>query len=443
MVCAGVGWGLLSALGFGQDKPKEDPLDAKAREFLQQLSKGEYEKATKNFDATMKKVMPTERLKQTWESITKSAGDLKKQKGIRSEKIQKYDIRYITCEFANTELDAKIVFDSDKHIAGLFFTQPKNDSPPPGYVKRDAFTEKEVMVGSGKWAARGTLSLPVGTGPFPAVVLVHGSGPHDRDETLGPNKPFRDLAWGLASRGVAVLRYEKRTKEHAHELIDLKDKLTLKEEVIDDALAGATLLRKTERIDPHRIVILGHSLGAVCAPRMGELDPEISGLILMAGNVRPLETVIVEQLDYILSFKSELDEETKKKLEKIRQQAEAMKTLKLTPETPSSELPFGLPAAYWISLHDYHQAEVAGRLKQRLLILQGERDYQVSMDDFHAWQKALAGHQTATFKSYPRLNHLFMEGQGKATPAEYNQPGHVAQQVIEYISRWVKLESGI
>src|SRR4051794_36392117 len=145
------------------------------------------------------------------------------------------------------------------------------------------FTEEPVVVGSGEWALPGTLTLPTGTGPFPAVVLVHGSGPHDRDETIGPNKPFRDLAWGLATRGIAVLRYEKRTKEHGAKFVK-ENTYTLRSEVIDDVRAAVALLRSHRSVDPKRIFVAGHSQGAVAAPRVAELEPGLGGVILLAGN---------------------------------------------------------------------------------------------------------------------------------------------------------------
>jgi hypothetical protein len=119
---------------------------------------------------------------------------------------------YVTCEFQRGKLDTKVVFDGNK-ITGLFFVLSGTYKPPP-YADSSKFEEREISIGKGIWSLPGTLSLPKGVGFFPAVVLVHGSGPHDRDETIGPNKPFRDLANGLASRGIAVLRYEKRTKQY-------------------------------------------------------------------------------------------------------------------------------------------------------------------------------------------------------------------------------------
>ena len=124
------------------------------------------------------------------------------------------------CQFEKTKLDVKVVSNRSGQITGLFFVPTKSAEKyqRPPYAKPAALQEREVQVGVGEWALPGTLTMPVGDGPFPAVVLVHGSGPNDRDETIGPSKPFCDLACGLASRGVAVLRYEKRTKQHVAKL---------------------------------------------------------------------------------------------------------------------------------------------------------------------------------------------------------------------------------
>jgi dienelactone hydrolase len=124
--------------------------------------------------------------------------------------------------------------------------------------------------------------MPIGAGPFPAIVLVHGSGPNDRDETIGPNKPFRDLALGLASRGIAVLRYDKRTKAYPAKLAASKD-LTVKEEVIDDALEGVKTARSQPKIDPARVFVLGHSLGGMLIPRVAAGDASLAGVIASPG----------------------------------------------------------------------------------------------------------------------------------------------------------------
>jgi fermentation-respiration switch protein FrsA (DUF1100 family) len=156
----------------------------------------------------------------------------------------------------------------------------------------------------------------------------------------------------------------------------------------------------------------------------------------MAGNTRPLEDLVLEQITYIRSLTP--SEDDKEELEKLRKQVARVKDRGLTAETPASELPLKAPAAYWLALRDYDPAATAARLKVPMLVLQGERDYQVTMADFDGWRKALSGRDNVRLKSYPKLNHLFMEGEGKAKPAEYDKAGHVSREVVDDVAAWVK-----
>ncbi len=434
----------LAALAGDSDKPPD--RTAAAKTFVELQAKGDFAAAMKEFDDVMKKASPADKMEATWKLVQKQVGPFQKQLGTRQERLAKYDVVFVTCQFEKLALDVRVVFTREGQITGYSIrpVQKKYDFKPPPYARADSFRESAVTVGSGDWALPGTLTLPSACrhagvqGPFPAVVLVHGSGPQDRDETIGPNKPFRDLAWGLASQGIAVLRYEKRTKEHAARMAALKDKLTIKEEVVDDAVAAAALLRTQKDIDPRRVFVLGHSLGAFVGPKVGLRDPELAGLILLAGNTRPLEDVILDQVTYVLSLQGELGKEEKEELDKIKKQVLRVKDAKLTPETPAAELPLGTPAAYWLLLRDCRPLQDVAQFRRPVLVLQGERDYQVTMADFAGWKETLGARPDVRLKSYPKLNHLFMEGEGKARPAEYDKAGHVAQEVVEDIARWIK-----
>jgi fermentation-respiration switch protein FrsA (DUF1100 family) len=243
----------------------------------------------------------------------------------------------------------------------------------------------------------------------------------------------------LASRGIAVLRYDKRTRVHGAQMATMRD-LTVKEETIDDALAAVALLRTTPRIDPARIHVLGHSLGGMLIPRIGQADPAIAGLIVAAGNVRPLEDLVVEQVAYIASLKKEpLTAAEQAQLDAIRAQAAKVKDPALGPGTPPEQLPFGSAAPYWLDLRGYDPAALAKTLRQPMLILQGGRDYQVTKTDFDLWKAALGERAEVQFRFYDNLNHVFIAGEGMATPEEYvNTVGHVAQPVIEDIAGWIK-----
>jgi dienelactone hydrolase len=342
----------------------------------------------------------------------------------------------VTSKYENAVLDIRIVFDGDRRIAGLLF-QPHVDvdaleaAPLPA-----GLAEQEISVGDGEWVLPGTITVPTRGAPFPAVVLVHGSGPNDRDETVGANKPFRDLAWGLAERGIAVLRYEKRTREYRERLMDNTVGFTVDEETVDDAVAAVERLRHLDGIDPDRVVILGHSLGGTLAPRIGARDSGVAGLVVMAGAARPLQDLIVDQVNYLAELDSTVTGSERARLEQIEQ--EAARLLVLTDaDSLSTERILGAHPSYWLHLAEYDPVSVATELSMPMLILQGGRDYQVTEADFILWQEALAADPRVTFKVYPSLNHLFIAGEGPSQPSEYSVPGHVANEVIEDIAAWV------
>jgi dienelactone hydrolase len=414
-----------------------DPAAA-ATELIDRLAKGDFQAAASNFAGIMRTMAPPEKLSEIWTSLQAQMGPYERRTGARTQKQEPYEMVLVTTEFQRSTVDFKVLVDNEGKIAGFFIVGAKPrpgtgpEYTPPAYVHKDAFQEREVTVGAGEWALPGTLSMPVGAGPFPALVLVHGSGPNDRDETVGKEMPFRDLAWGLASRGVAVLRYEKRTREHGSRLAGVKD-LTVQQETVDDALAAAELLRHTQGIDPRRVFVLGHSLGGMLIPRIGQQDPKLAGLIVMAGAARPLEDIILEQVSYLAATDGQVTDAEKSQIESLRAEVARVKALK--PGDTGTAL--GAPDSYWLDLHGYNPPEAAKALKELLLILQGERDYQVTMDNFAAWKKALGGRPGVTFKTYPKLNHLFVEGEGKSTPAEYGKPGHVSEAVIADIAEWI------
>lgn len=408
-----------------------------AKALVAHLAAGEFDRAIEPFDPTMKRVMPAAKLKEVWSGLTTQYGPLERATETRIVKTKRYEFVFVTCEFHWWKLDAKVVFDADNLVTGLFFV-PSGKYKPPSYADPAKFEEKALSIGSAPWSLPGTLLLPKGEGPFPAVVLVHGSGPNDRDETLGPNKPFRDLASGLASRGIAVLRYEKRTKQYPLAMSLLANSITVKAETVDDASAAVDALAACEKIDRQRIFVLGHSLGGSLIPRIATANHRIAGFISLAGSTRPLEDVILEQTRYILSLDGKISAGEQKQLDELAQQVARVKSPELSAKTGNKALPLGVPVPYWIDLRGYDPAEAAVAVKRPLLILQGERDYQVTMEDFGRWKKALAARKDVTFISYPALNHLFIAGKGPGSPAEYSTQGNVAEKVVLDIAQWIK-----
>jgi hypothetical protein len=135
----------------------------------------------------------------------------------------------------------------------------------------------------------------------------------------------------------------------------------------------------------------------------------------MAGATRPLRDVAREQLEYIASLTPG----------------------SVNPDQGLQMLIQSAPESYWKDLDSNPPAQAAAKLKMRMLILQGERDYQVSQADLKGWRDALSDRKDVTIKNYPTLNHLFMAGTGKSTPSEYQQAGHVADFVLDDIAGWI------
>ena len=426
--------------------PAEDALTLKARAFLVALEKGDYALAARDFDATMLKLMGPDKLEAMWaRQLAAQLGAFKQQGPARREQLQGYEIVLVTCSFEKSLIDARVVFDKAGKIAGLNFvpSAPPVKYAPPAYADTTKFAETEVTVGSGEWALPGTLTMPKGAGPFPGLVLVHGSGPNDRDETLGPNKPFQDLAWGLATRGVAVVRYEKRSKVHGKKILadpKLEATMTVKDETIDDALAAAALLQKTKGVDPKRVFILGHSLGGFLMPRIAlAAEPlGIAGFISLAGLTRPLDDTIVRQMTYLYGLAgATLSEDDKKKLDNLKTEIVRIKAFTDADRGSTAKLLGAMPA-YWLDLRGYDPAGLAKAVRKPMLFLQGERDYQVQTADLENWRKALGSRKDVEFRLYPKLNHLFYEGEGVLIPLEYMQKhGSVAPYVVEDIAAFI------
>ncbi len=418
----------------GQAPPPADVRTLGER-FVDQLAGGRFGDAAASFDETMAKAAPPEKLQQVWTALTVSNGAFKQCIASRRDQAGVYRRAFVTCQFERGELDLLVVFDQAGKITG-FFINPAY--APPVYADAARFQRRDVSIEGPGSPLPGTLTVPTDCSRCPGVVLVHGSGPNDRDESIGPNKTFRDLALGLASRGIAVLQYDKRSYAFPREMAALKV-LTVRQEVIDDAIAAVAVLRKTRGVVADRVFVLGHSLGAAVAPRIAREDSAIAGLILLAGPSRPLEQSFIEQTEYLSSLDGQASEAVTKRVADVRAQVERVRKLKDSDEQATEHI-LGAPPAYWLDMRRNPPLEIAKALKQPMLVLQGERDYQVTMEDFKGWQAALSSKRNATLKSYPALNHLFLEGTGKSTPAEYERAGHVPQVVIDDIAAWIKTQ---
>lgn len=300
----------------------------------------------------------------------------------------------------------------------------------------DTIRERDVVI-PGAVPLPGVLTLPTGDGPFPAIVIVHGSGAGDRDMTLGPNKPYRDIAHGLAARGIAVLRYDKRPRVAPGWFANRS--FTIRDETIDDAVSAFALLRTFPEIDSTRLHVVGHSLGGYAAPRIAAQDGRLAGMILMAGAwVTPLPDMMLTQFRHIASVASSPAESTAvmQQLAVIAPMVETIHRLTAGDSTRMTPV-LGAPPSYWLDMRSYDQVRVLQARPERALILQGERDYQVTPEELDAFLHRMGPRRETTVIRYPGLNHLFMAGEGAPRPAEYAVAGRVNARVLDDLATWV------
>jgi dienelactone hydrolase len=374
-------------------------------------------------------------LEKMWGSIPRYMGEYKGYTTVESTKKDSIDVVAVRCTFEKTKMDLQFSFNDYKKIIGMFFVPPKNKTAyvTPEYAQQNKYYETKIAVKTGTMSLPGALCVPNNIKNPPVVILLAGSGPNDKDETIGPNKALKDLAVGLASNGIATYRYDKRTMVYGK---DMKD-VDINAEVIEDAVSAVATIKKNPDFKDSKVFIAGHSLGAMCAPLIASKSKQINGIVLLAGNARPLEDVVLEQYNYIFGLDS-IDQEERKEIDKLIAQSIIVKTPKALKTAKAEDLPLNIEPKYWESLLKYNQVQVAKKLKQPILILQGERDYQVTMTDFNLWKQNLSDKPKNQFISYPTLNHLFMKGEGKSSPSEYDKQGNVDFQVITDISNWVK-----
>lgn len=415
------------------------PLDAEhariAGRFLDLIDEGRYDEALAMTDERVRAALANGKLEEIWTALPAQLGARKSRSPLRGEAIDGQPIVTSTLEFGMLSLDARVVVDAEGKISGFRIVPTAGATPsaPAPLANNDRYRESELAVDETRRLGA-TLTLPAGEGPFPAVVLVHGSGPHDRDETIGPNKPFRDLAHGLAEHGIAVLRYEKRTKARPDDFAS--GDFTVDDETTDDAVSAVRQLRTTPHIDPARIFVAGHSLGALMAPRIAQRAPELAGLVLLAAPARRLDAIYMEQVEFLAGGDGSVSEAEREKLDAERRKADAVATL--SPDSPASENLLGLPARYWIDLRGYDPVAVAQQIPQPMLVLQGGRDYQVTpVGDFALWQAAFDGSERVTLQQFAPLNHLFIAGEGAPNPQEYFVEGRVAKDAIDAIAAWI------
>lgn len=392
IACLLVGVLLLPTMAFGT----EMDLVEDAKQVIEQLMAGEVDAYYDRFTPEVQAQLPRDDMPLLGQQISSTGGGFV----AFGTGYTIGTVAVIPMQMETLNLIGQVGYTEDGQIAGIGFVQDTTAAVVP--PSEPAENEESVQVGPK--ALTGILTLPADTQePVPAVVLVHGSGPQDRDETLENTKIFRDLAQGLSAQGIAVLRYDKRAyaigagavESTPEELADF----TVYEDTIEDAVAAVQLLREDSRIDPDRVFVLGHSQGGMLATRIQEAGANADGLIILAGTLRHLTALVADQL-------AAFD-----RPDVYAEEIELAKALPdMTEEEARGRTLIGANA-YVLWEEAQHDLVAAAEANDApMLILQGDQDQNVYADvDYPLWEAFAQEHPDKDIELmlYEGLGHMF------------------------------------
>ncbi len=411
-------------------------LETRAREFVELLDAGDYETAYDLVAERFAEQIPPAQMEQVWTSQIGVYGEIESFRSVeyRGRRDDGLATVLIRAELTDRAVTFEYAF-SDGKIAE-FLATPASEWTRPDYVDPSAFSERTLTLDApGDCELGATLSVPNSGETLPGVVLVHGSGDQDRDETAGPNKTFRELAQGLASQGVAVLRYDQRPFACD---VD-RTEATLDDLVTDDAVTAVERLRTVDRVG--EVVVAGHSLGGRVAPRIAQ-RADAAGLVMLAPLAEPLHEAIVRQTRHVLTLDGELSATDEQALAETEALAERLRTLDIG-EDETLNLGGGARGRpFWRTLQEYDHTTTAAQLDVPTLLVQGGRDYLVTTeDDLPLWREAIGGGAQTEIVVFEDLNHRFQPGQGPSSPQEWTAPENpVARQVVDRIATFLSSE---
>lgn len=433
LLALGLGAACRAQTGFCADQALET-----AAQVAKELSDGEYGAVCARFDATMAAQVNEALLDQSWQMQAAALGAFTGIETSEAASVQGgYGVKLLLVHEKGKQV-LTLTFDGAGKISGMYLNRQQEVSQyePAGDLPQGV-TEKLVTLFSGQdRELGGSLLLPREAAPgMPAVLLVQGSGASDRDETIGPNKPFRDIAYALAERGVASLRFDKLT--YAHPELFIGD-YTVELEYLQPVIEA---LRVLEAEAPgHRVFLVGHSQGGMLAPWLMNNCPQLAGGIALAGSPRQLWEI---QRDQNLSVIETLPQQQRAaSLAVVEAEVKKAQALPAMNAQEAGEITvFGMPGPYAHYLAGLDAIALARENQKPLLILQGEADVQVTKADFDAWKAGLGEDGFYTFIRYPGLSHLFMPSRDGVTiqeaMAEYANPMKVDEKVLKDMGDWI------
>lgn len=421
----------------------EDVSIERPKQIISNFQNGNVDEIYNQFDSIMSQKLNPTRLAPIWKQLTANYGafngfGLQDTNTIGDNLVINTDLNF---EKAVMNFMISVNSKSNK-ISGMYISeQEKKEEAPiiehklPNYIDTTKFKEIDVVV-KDVFDLKGKMSMPNNFEKNIVFILVHGSGPNDMDETIGENKFFQNLAWGLASDGYGVLRYNKLTFEHGIDLVKINPKLTQKDEYNNSIKGAIKLIKENPLTNKSKIILIGHSQGASVITDFAN-DNSVDGLVLLSGSPRKLYDLYTEQLEYLFSIDGVETQAEKSMLQEHKDRINYFKSHNKN-KIQTDSLPLGLNYEYWMYLEKYNPIENLKKSKKPTLIINGGHDYQVTKADFKLWESNLKDKSNIKFDYIDNVNHIYSETPKMSVPGDFQKYLPIVPILFKDIEKWVE-----
>jgi len=398
-----------------------------ADRYLQFLLRGNYHLAYEMQSLRAKTLYTVENMSQEFQQLAEEYGEYLFIFSTETSEIRGFTVFIFHAQFERGFIDFNVVVD-DQGRVDTFLVQPTLQTGAIAeYIDTSKFDEFEITIGEDRNRLPAVITVPKEIDKYPLVILIHDSGAMDRDSTIGPNKPFRQIAWGLATQGVAVLRYDKRTFVFGEQLSQTSP--SIETEVIEDVINAITAASRIPSVSS--IFLAGHGLGGRVAPAIAARDSRVDGVILLATPARRELQVIIDKQKYIGSL---YEEESGQRTKLLTDYLQTALDGKLPPGAPV----LAATAGYYYELDRMNPIEIVRELEIPVLIVQGDADFESTVQDYIMFMNALWTRLNVYFQLLPGLDHYFMPVKGEmSTPDYYYEFRHIDIQLIDAMFSWI------
>ena len=412
----------------------QDRSNSISSQLIEALEGNDYNQLELLFSPKLKEALTEKKMMGLWKSLNEQHEGFEKSIDNKIKQTAEYTYLLVGLLFQDkTKLDLQYTLNEDSEVNSLRiipYSNP-NEWTLPSYAVLDQIETKAIKIGTHS-PLLAELVNPVSKKSSAIVIMVHGSGPNDMDESLGPNKLFKDLAYGLATQGIASLRYNKRSFDYQNDMAKRINELDFNDIVVNDARIA---IKQAKSLGFNKIILLGHSLGGHLAPKIVD-GLAVSGVIIMAGNSSPLQDLLLPQFEYLMEHDPNTPI-TEFQMNILKTQLDNLAKGDYDENTVGPLLPLSLPGKFWLSLKGYNPVKTARSHAFPYLILNGDRDYQVTVDEANQWKNG-SKHEKSQTIIYKDLNHMFYAGKGLCIPSEYEEKHEMNVAVLKDISSWIK-----